>query len=139
MTTTLLEQALKQHQVSITKPRKQLYDILSHSEPLTMQELLATLPELDKTTIYRAVALFEKIGIIQRLQIGFTYKLELSNEFQEHHHHLTCIRCERTFALPEDDLVESRLTELARAQGFEPQDHQLEIRGLCQECAIQTT
>lgn len=140
MTSSLLEQALKQHHVSVTKPRKQIYDILSRSEPLTMQELLATLPELDKTTIYRAVALFEKIGILQRLQIGFTYKLELSNEFQDHHHHLTCVQCERTFALPEDELVESRLAALAKAQGFEPQDHQLEIRGLCRECAAgQTT
>src|SRR5437868_15049766 len=96
MSTYLIEQALKHHRVSLTKPRKQIYDVLSHSEPLTMQELISLVPDLDKTTVYRTVALFEQIGIVQRLQIGFKYKIELSNEYQDHHHHITCIQCGQT-------------------------------------------
>lgn len=134
MTLSVIEHALKQHRVSLTKPRKQIYEVLSHNEPLTMPELLANLPQLDKTTVYRTVALFEKLGIVQRLQIGFKYKLELSNEYQEHHHHLTCLQCGRTIALPEDEVLETRLVELAQGQGFAPQDHQLEVRGLCADC-----
>jgi Fur family ferric uptake transcriptional regulator len=135
MTSSVIEQALKQHRVSFTKPRKQIYEVLSHSEPLTMQELIASLPEIDKTTIYRTISLFETIGIVQRLQIGWKYKLELSNEYQDHHHHLTCLHCGLTVALPEDAVIEDRLVDLARQQGFTPQDHQLEVRGLCSNCS----
>ena len=93
MTNQLIDHALKQRGVSITKPRRQLYEVLARSEPLTMQELIASLPQYNKTTIYRTVELFENLGIIQRLQIGWKYKLELSNEYQDHHHHVTCTNC----------------------------------------------
>jgi len=135
MSNSPIERVLKHHRVSYTKPRKQIYDVLSHAEPLTMQELIASVPELDKTTTYRTVALFEKIGIVQRLQIGWKYKIELSNEYQDHHHHITCSQCGVTVALPEDKLIEERLQSLAEAQGFTPKDHQLEVRGLCSNCA----
>ena len=131
----LIDKALKEHRVSLTKPRKEVYEVLSRNEPLTMQELIALLPDLDKTTVYRTVELFEKISVVQRLQIGFKYKIELSNQYQEHHHHVTCTRCGQTTALPEDSLLEERLTELAHAQGYEPQDHQIEVRGICSDCA----
>lgn len=131
---SIIEQALKKHRVSLTKPRKQIYEVLSHNEPLTMQELIAQLPQIDKTTVYRTIELFESLGIVQRLQIGWKYKLELSNAYQDHHHHITCVRCGQTVALPEDALIEERLLALARQQGFQPQDHQLEVRGLCPVC-----
>lgn len=134
MSSNVIEKALKQHRVSFTKPRKQVYEVLAHSEPLTMQELIASLPQLDKTTVYRTITLFEGIGVVQRLQIGWKYKLELSNEYQDHHHHITCTSCGQTVALPEDEIIEQRLLALARTQGFEPKDHQLEVRGLCPMC-----
>jgi Fur family ferric uptake transcriptional regulator len=135
MTTSVIEQALKHHRVSLTRPRKLVYETLSHNEPLTIQELINCLPELDKTTVYRTIALFEQLGIAQRLQIGWKYKIELSNEYQDHHHHITCLECGQTVALPEDDMIEKRLHELAIQQGFTPKDHQLEVRGICEHCA----
>ena len=99
MTTHVIEQALKHHRVSLTKPRKLIYEVLSRNEPLTMQELQANVPDLDKTTVYRTVALYEQLGIVQRLQIGWKYKVELSNEYQDHHHHVTCVQCGQTVAV----------------------------------------
>ncbi len=135
MPSQTIARALKQHHLSVTAPRKQLYAVLSTNEPLTMQELQVLLPTIDKTTIYRTVALFESIGIVQRLQIGWKYKIELSNQYQDHHHHITCTECGQTVALPEDSIIEEQLNVLARAQGFTPKDHQLEVRGLCHQCA----
>lgn len=131
---SLIEQALKKHHVSLTKPRKHIYEVLGRSEPLTMQELIAALPQIDKTTVYRTIELFETLGIVQRLQIGWKYKLELSNAYQDHHHHITCVSCGQTVALPENDVIEEQLLTLARQAGFTPQDHQLEVRGLCPAC-----
>jgi len=90
--------------------------------------------QVDRASVYRTIALFERIGVVQRLQIGWKYKLELSDAFHHHHHHLTCRQCGRTSPLPEDEQLEKRLKALASGQNFVMQGHQLEIQGLCQTC-----
>ncbi len=89
---------------------------------------------IDRASVYRTVRLFEQLGIVQRLQIGWKYKLELSNAFQDHHHHLTCLHCSAVTPLPEDLVLEAQLTRLAQQHNFDARDHQLEIRGLCLNC-----
>lgn len=99
-----------------------------------MHEVLAKSADVDRASVYRTVALFEALGIVQRLQIGWKYKLELSGDFVHHHHHLSCLQCGRIIALPEDTVLEKRLHALANTQNFLSQDHQLEIKGLCADC-----
>jgi len=131
---TTLRQTLKRQGYSLTSSRQKVFEALEHHEPQTMHELIVACPAIDRASVYRTIALFEKLGIIQRLQIGWKYKLELSDAFSHHHHHLSCIRCGTVVPLPEDKLLEKKLHSLAIAQGFSPQDHQLEIRGLCSAC-----
>jgi len=47
---------------------------------------------------------------------------------------MSCTSCGRTIELPEDKALELRLQQLATAQGFQPSEHQIEIRGLCAAC-----
>jgi Fur family ferric uptake transcriptional regulator len=101
-----------------------------------MQQLLAACPEIDRASVYRTVALFERLGILHRLQIGWKYKLELTDAFSHHHHHLTCIRCGRIISFDESDELKSELSRIAKSNNFEMQGHQLEIQGLCQECSL---
>jgi Fur family ferric uptake transcriptional regulator len=132
-----LQATLKQHRQSLTQSRQLIFKALQDHEPQTMHDLIVSCQNgVDRASIYRTIALFEKIGIVQRLQIGWKYKLELSDAFSHHHHHLTCSNCGRTTALPEDDELESRLRQLSRGLQFTPQDHQIEIRGLCSNCAL---
>ena len=103
-----------------------------------MHELVeACQGKVDRASVYRTIAMYEQLGIVQRLQIGWKYKLELSDTFNHHHHHLTCSRCGITIPLPEDQQLENRLRQLARDLHFNPQDHQIEIRGLCKACQSQ--
>jgi Fur family ferric uptake transcriptional regulator len=130
-----LQSTLKAHQLSVTTPRRVVFEALLGKEPQSIHTLLATCKQqIDRATLYRTVTLFEKLGIIQRLQIGWKYKLELSNSFQNHHHHLSCRKCSAIIPLPEDEQLENRLNQLASTIGFYPEDHQIEIRGLCKEC-----
>jgi Fur family ferric uptake transcriptional regulator len=99
-----------------------------------MHQLVAHCSEMDRATVYRNVELFEELGIVQRLQIGWKYRLELTDNFVHHHHHLTCTQCGTVTALAEDEQLERRLLGLAHALNFTPLDHQLEIRGLCTNC-----
>ena len=130
-----LVSALKQHRLSLTKPRLLVFDALSGQDPKTIQQIASLCGDgADRATIYRVIALFEKIGVIHRVQIGWKHKYELSDSFHAHHHHLTCINCGRVSTLPEDTKLEERLTSLTGAQNFIMRNHQLEIQGVCNDC-----
>ena len=130
-----LQQHLREHGYSLTKPRLIIFNALTDHEPRSMATLVAACQDkLDRATVYRTIDLFEHLGIVQRLQIGWKYKLELTDTFTHHHHHLTCLRCGKVIPLAEDKALENRLHELANTYKFTPQDHQLEIRGVCVDC-----
>lgn len=100
-----------------------------------MKSLLKRAPaSVDRATVYRTVELFEKLGIIHRLNIGWTYKLELSDIFSDHHHHFYCTGCGRTYPLPANPMLETMISSTAAKEGFAPRGHQLEIYGVCAKC-----
>lgn len=118
---------------SITKARLAVFAALQGQEPLSMHALVARVPAVDRASVYRTVDLFERLGVVQRLNTGWKYKLELSDAFVAHHHHLTCTRCGRTIPMNETAL-EAVIERLARAHNFKPVSHQIEIQGLCNTC-----
>lgn len=135
-----LQQHLKSHGYSMTHPRYVVFAALEDTEAVTMAALVAACGnQLDRATVYRTVTLFEKLGIVQRVQIGWKYKIELTDSFSHHHHHLTCTRCGVVIPLTEDQALEDRLHELAKLYKFKPSDHQIEIRGLCRTCQQHVT
>lgn len=124
---------LKSSGQSVTQARLAVFGALLGKEPMSMHDLVGRVKEVDRASVYRAVELFERLGIIQRLNTGWKYKLELTDKFAEHHHHLTCLNCGCTIAMNEDEL-EQLITRLAAAHNFKPTAHQIEIQGLCQNC-----
>jgi len=124
---------LKTGGYSITKPRVAVFRALSGHDPLSIHQLTGKVSEIDRASVYRTVDLFERLGIVQRLHTGWKYKLELSDRFAEHHHHLTCTNCSHTVSLNEDEL-EQLIDQLAAHHGFAPSSHQIEIQGLCATC-----
>lgn len=133
-TVTKLEEVLKQHAQSVTTTRRTVFAALQGQEPMSMHELVGHCGSVDRASVYRTVALFEKLGIVQRLQTGWKYKLELSDDFHEHHHHATCLRCGCVVPLPEDLKLEAHLQRMAATHNFLLQAHQIELSGLCQGC-----
>jgi len=99
-----------------------------------MHQLVARCSDIDRASVYRTVALFEKLGIVKRLQMGWKYKLELSDQFHHHHHHLTCLNCGKIVPLPADPELETKLRAIAAHERFKIRDHQIEIQGLCENC-----
>lgn len=120
---------------SVTKPRLAVFRALLGQEPLSMHQLVGKARGVDRASVYRAVDLFKSLGIVQRLNTGWKYKLELTDKFAEHHHHLTCTNCGRTIAMNETEL-EQLIHRLAGAHNFVPSAHQIEIQGLCQNCKL---
>ncbi|MDB5170348.1 MAG: transcriptional regulator, Fur family transcriptional regulator, ferric uptake regulator [Candidatus Saccharibacteria bacterium] len=131
-----LKIVLKQHSQSLTAARQTVFSALQNKEPQTMHEVVfACQGQVNRASIYRVISLFERLGIVQRLQIGWKYKLELSGAFHHHHHHMTCTQCSVTVQIPEDTHLEQHLRDAAASQSFVMQGHQLEIQGLCARCA----
>lgn len=126
---------LKKNGSSLTKPRKLVFDLMLESEPQTMQVLVQRAAgRVDRSTIYRTVELFEELGVIHRLNIGWKYKIELSDMFVGHHHHFYCTGCHKTYNLEPNSMLETMIDSLVSKDGFAPRAHQLEIYGLCENC-----
>ena len=132
-----LSQRLRSAGHSLTAARRAVFDALQSNEPLTMNQLVDRCPGVNRSSVYRTVWLFEELGIVKRLAVGWKHKLELSDTFQQHHHHFSCLRCRQSFALAEDEKLEKRLLELAHDYDFAMHDHQLEISGYCSRCRAQ--
>jgi Fur family ferric uptake transcriptional regulator len=125
---------LKDTGYSLTKPRLAVFGLLERTEPLSMSDLVTRLPDVDRASIYRTIELFERLGAVNRLQMGWKYKLELSDLFSDHHHHATCVSCGKMNAIEEDAEIERKIHDLAEKNHFQLASHSLEIRGLCLAC-----
>lgn len=132
-----LSKTLKSSGQSLTEPRKIVFQALQEADPLTMKELVRACPSVGETSVYRTVDVFARLGIVQKLQIGWKYKIELSGEFQDHHHHLSCLRCGKIISFEEGTALEKSLAEIAKKHDFEMREHLLEIQGYCSSCRPQ--
>lgn len=125
---------LKQNNYFVTKPRQRLFGFLQTRPTLSLKELIKLEKNHDLVTVYRNIELFEKLGIINKLRLGWQTKLELSDIFRHHHHHMSCTNCGKVLILKDSSLVESEIARISARAKFKAMDHQLEIRGLCLDC-----
>ena len=123
------------HGLKQTRQRQVLFDIfVSSHEHLAVEDLLAQAqvraPGIGYATVYRTLKLFTEAGIAleRRFQDGQTrYEAWAKGE---HHDHLICRTCGHIFEF-EDDLIESRQAEVARARGLNLVSHRHDIYGEC--------
>lgn len=132
-----LAELLKRSGRSLTAPRKAIFDALVQHEPQFMSDIVGSVGSaVDRASVYRTIALFEQLGVVKRLQMGWKYKLELSDAFSPHHHHLMCLNCGKVIPLREDTGFETSIKLLALKERFLPKEHQLEIQGICEDCQL---
>ncbi len=90
--------------------------------------------KISRATLYRNLDLLARYGFVtkQRLE-GDRYLYEHVHPGQRHDH-LVCGRCGRVaeFVSP---AIEAMQREICRAHDFDPEEHTLQIHGLCLECA----
>lgn len=125
---------LQKNNSSITKARVNLFQLLLNSHPLSMSEIINQVKSSDRASVYRNIDLFQKLGIINRVNIGWKYKLELSDKFVAHHHHLNCLSCNQSISINEHEPIEKLVQTITQKLKFTPQNHHFEIDGLCLDC-----
>lgn len=90
--------------------------------------------KISRATIYRALDLLVKSGLVRRVHLGedhFHYESVTSDE--KHHDHLVCTTCGGVVEF-HDPILEERRKVVCRERGFEPTFHNLQILGVCERC-----
>lgn len=127
-------QFLRQRGLSVTAGRLLILKQLWQQKPMTIATLTAKIDDrVDRASVYRTVKLFERLGVIRRVNVGWKYQIELSGEFSAHHHHLHCLQCHGVIPIT-DESLEDTISAISRRHHFSPTEHQLEIQGVCQRC-----
>lgn len=134
----LLRKTLKDHGYKVTMPRLLVFAALQSDSPQAMAVVVDTLKDrVDRVSVYRIITLFEQLGIVKRIAIGWKYKLELGDIFSSHHHHIMCLGCGKIVAVRESSEAELLIEKLGQNNGFRVISHQLELQGYCKGCAPQ--
>jgi Fur family transcriptional regulator, ferric uptake regulator len=131
-----LSEILKNNGYSVTTARQLVFSMLkSHNHPVTMNELIRKLTgKVNRASVYRVVAVFEETRVLNRVQLGWKYKLELSDKFQYHHHHLSCSVCGTIESFQETPELLVEMKKISYSLEYELQNHTLELTGVCKNC-----
>ena len=126
-----------------TKPRVAVLETLvklpkSHFNSEEIHRLIKnSYPQIGLATVYRTLTLFERIGIICKLDLDdgfFRYELKRPNE-NHRHHHLICTNCGHVTEV-EDDLLDSLEAQIHNKYKFQIKDHCVKFYGLCEPCWV---
>ncbi|PFG74385.1 Fur family transcriptional regulator [Tepidiforma thermophila] len=116
-----------------TAPRRAvLRAIEAAGAPFTVEDLLASLPDVGRATVFRTIKLLHELDLLCRVPLedgSVRYQLSEGG----HHHHLVCRGCGR-FTEFTDLELDARIQEQARAHDFILEGHAVELYGLCREC-----
>jgi len=117
-----------------TTARQTVFSVLKKTGAVSTGSLITkTSPTLDRASVYRTLNLFRELGVVQDVVIAGRRKIELTDMFSPHHHHIACETCGKTIAI-HDEAFEHQIERLARSHGFRHTAHSFEVTGHCANC-----
>jgi Fur family transcriptional regulator, ferric uptake regulator len=90
-------------------------------------------PGIGYATVYRTLKLFAHAGIAEERRFADGYTRYEFRAAEGHHDHLICTRCGGIVEF-ENERIEELQQDVAKKNGFQVQNHKLEIYGLCSAC-----
>jgi Fe2+ or Zn2+ uptake regulation protein len=136
----LAEARLRRVDLRYTPGRRAVIDLLANvGHPVSIGDIAGRLPALPRSSAYRHLVDLQLAGLVRRVAASDEFaRFELAEDLTEHHHHLLCINCGKvTDVTPTESFeqsVASTVDHLAKAQGFQPHSHRLDVLGLCADC-----
>lgn len=125
-----------------THPKSQIADRLAElaneRTDFTVEELWHDLrrlsPHIGRATVFRTVEMLVGMGLLNRIDFADgTHTYRACGD--DHHHHLTCIRCHRvvdvSVCIPSE-----QLEQIGKQTDFLIEGHSLTLFGLCNECRM---
>ncbi|WP_035053379.1 ferric iron uptake transcriptional regulator [Andreprevotia chitinilytica] len=131
---------LKDIGLKATGPRLRILNLFETSTQrhMTAEDvyrlLLAEHTDVGLATVYRVLTQFEQAGLLSRHHFESGKAVFELNQ-GSHHDHLVCVKCGKVeeFYDPE---IEQRQDAIAAEHGFEIQDHEMYLYGLCADCKL---
>ena len=116
----------------------QVFQNLNKGQHLSAEDLYQLLQSQDEkislSTIYRTLKLMARMGILRELELAEGHKhYELNQPYPYHHHHLICVRCNKTIEFKSDSILKVG-SKTAKKEGYHLLDCQLTIHAICPTC-----
>ena len=128
---------LKRAGLKITLPRIKILTILQNpnNQHISAEDVYKILlehnEEIGLATVYRVLNQFDDAGIVSRHHFeGGKSVFELSQK--KHHDHLVCLKCGKVVEF-EDDVIETRQEDIAKAHKIKLTNHSLYLYGECED------
>ena len=136
-----LRSLLNQEGFRFTNQRQKILEIFKNtpegchlSAEEIYQKLSAQGANIGISTIYRALHLMVKVGLVRELGLAEGRKYyELSTPFIHQHHHLVCVQCGVVQEFEEDFITKVGMSE-ADSRGFSLLNCQFTVFALCPSC-----
>ena len=131
---------LRQVDQRYTSGRRIIVELLVElGRPVSIGDIASALPDLPRSSAYRHLLDLQTAGVVRRVAANDEFaRFELAEDLTEHHHHLLCTGCGRVVDITPSAAFERTVTrhldELAQAEGFAPQNHRIDVLGLCTSC-----
>ena len=130
---------LRQHGYKMTPQRREIIRVLLDSEEhLKAKDVYARVkpifPEISLDTVYRTLRMLVIAGIACQTNLRTPESSEFAIEGSDHHHHLVCVQCGKTFQL-HDCPVTRFLQHIEQHYSFRVESHALEVYGRCASCS----
>ena len=123
-----------------TEGRRALVTVLASAQrPLTLRDIVSTVPEVPQSSAYRNLDALRQGGVVVRISAGGDRAhFELAESLLGHHHHLICVSCGTIEDVRIDGALEAEvdraLVGAAGEAGFTPLRHSLDLYGECADC-----
>lgn len=127
---------LKNKGLKVTKARIAILNVLTNSQKslsaeCILDECKGLGADINLSTVYRALELFEEKGIIDKFSLNegrFSYRIK----GEEHKHLLQCSICHKEIEVP---CPMKQIEELMQSEtGFTLIEHNLVMKGVCDKC-----
>ncbi len=126
---------LKKAGLKVTLPRLKILEILQEPENqhISAEDVYKKLIDMNEdiglATVYRVLNQFDDAGILNRHHFeGGKSVFEISQK--AHHDHLVCLQCGKVIEF-EDEVIEERQSEVAKANNMSLTHHSLYLYGNC--------
>ncbi|RMH17644.1 MAG: transcriptional repressor [Acidobacteria bacterium] len=129
---------LRQTGHRVTMERMHLFrEVYNQHGHLDAEALLEALKakgrKISRATLYRNLELLAELGFVRKHRLGGNRYLYEHVHPGQRHDHIVCGRCGRVAEFVSPAIVAMQ-REIARAHGFDPEVHTLQIHSQCLDC-----
>lgn len=130
-----IEELLMQHDIRPTAVRLLVGKAVLHkSETFSLIDVENWMPEMDRSSIFRALKLFAEHQLLHEIDDGSGQCKYCVCRCEHNHHlnhiHFACMKCGKTYCIEDTSIPKVELPE-----GFLANDYEYVVKGVCAKCS----